>query len=106
MSRRKARKRKHSQERQKSRSTRLGKVIQRGPLRVSQWGSGVFLENLSTPEQQQEIERHLADTYPKVCCHIDECVQRLCAIVRAVDPISLLQRAYWHVVYMHLGQGP
>jgi hypothetical protein len=82
------------------------KVSQRGPMRASQWGDVVLLENLSTPEQQRQIEEHIAATYPEVCRRIDECVQRMCAILRKIHPITYLQRAYWHVISTHLGEGP
>jgi hypothetical protein len=100
-------KRKHPKKKRKKRPP-IGpdKVTQRGPLRVSQTGSVVWLENQSSAEQQREIEQHLANTYPEVCRRIDECVQRMCAIVSTVNPVILLQRAYWHVVSKHLGQGP
>ncbi len=82
------------------------KVTQRGPLRASQWDSVVLLENQSSDEQRKDMELHLASTFPETCREIDGLVNRICEIIRAIDPATYLQRAYWHVIDKHLGQGP
>lgn len=92
--------------RQRKRAQKADSVFTHGPLRLSQSGNVVMLENSMTEEECQAWRKELATQYPVVCEEIAKHVAECCKIVASCSPLSLLIRLYWHDFSLALGGPP
>ena len=81
-------------------------MFEHGPLRVARFGRTTVMENLMDEEQHAEFVARAATDYPVVCEEISKHVQAAIEIIRRVDPLCLLQRAFWDFALTMMKAGP
>ncbi len=77
-----------------------------GPLVVERIGSNIYFSNRATSEQYRAMREQAANRYPTVCAEIDRHVQSVIAILREVNPLSVLHRSFWASAMTRMERGP
>lgn len=82
----------------KRRVIRPDEAFAYGPLRVTRYGRYLVWEADWPEDTFAEMQRHMAQSYPKVCEEIDELVAAIATLVAELPPDKLLHRAWWELV--------
>lgn len=104
--RRKRDKKKGDHLRQHTKPVKPDEMFEHGPLRMARFGKLTVMQNLMNKEQHSEYVALAAADYPVVCAEISEHVQAAIEIVRRIDPLTLLQRAFSDFALTIMKAGP
>lgn len=80
-----------SKKQHKQRLVKADEYYNNGIFEFARYGKVVSMCNLSTPEQQAQIEAFYKDEYPKVKVRIDEKVQKIIEEISICDPLMILK---------------
>jgi len=65
-----------------------------GPFGMARYGKFMVMQNFMNADQHNEFMRKAAENYPNICRDIDSKVQKICSLVRELDPLQLLKYGY------------
>jgi hypothetical protein len=70
-----------------------------GNIQMARYGRRLIMKNNMTQSNHQEFTKQLADNYPQVIEKINGLVDRIVSIIQAHEPLELLYRAYWDMLF-------
>ena len=92
-----------SRMKRKSKNRPPDDILRWGPLEIARFGRTVYARSVMTPEEFDIHLERLAKQVPAVAAEIKQRVARISEIVRAVEPLSLLKKAWWSALVGQLG---